>query len=75
MNVTEARAALKSRRLANKWSFDALYADIVRVLGDRAPSPATIRRFVKKETGAHETTTHVLVEYVEVVQRGQEVGA
>jgi hypothetical protein len=69
VNITEARSTLKARRLAQKWSFDALYADVVRVLGDRSPSPATLRRFVLKETSARDTTAHVIVEYLQSVQR------
>ncbi len=65
MTIAQARAALKARRLDKTWSFDALYADMVRVVGDeRAPSPPTIRRFVLKETEPEETTTHVIAEYL-----------
>lgn len=64
MTLAQARAALKARRLEKAWSFDALYADMVRVLGDRSPSAPTIRRFVVRETEPEETTTHVIKEYL-----------
>lgn len=72
MNITQARSALKSRRLDKAWSFDALYADMVRVLGERSPSAPTIRRFVLAETAPEETTTHVIKEYLEKVSGGDE---
>ena len=67
MTITQVRSALKTRRLAKAWSWDALYADMVRVLGDRAPSAPTIRRFALRETSPEETTAHVIGEYVDKV--------
>lgn len=67
--MTQARDALKRRRLNKAWSFDALYADMVRVLGhDRAPSAPTIRRFVTRETEPEDTTTHTIKAYLEHVE-------
>lgn len=68
MTIAEARSKLTKRRLDRKWSFDTLYADVVRVLGaDVAPSAPTLRRFVLKETAPEATTTHVIVEYLDRV--------
>lgn len=67
VTTAQARSSLGKRRLDQGWSFDTLYADMVRVVGHRAPSPPTIRRFIEKETEAFETTTYVIVEYLDKV--------
>jgi hypothetical protein len=71
VTITQARADLRARRLDQKWSFDALYADMVRVLGERSPTPATIRRFILNEVEPEETTAHVIKTYLETV-RGEQ---
>lgn len=68
MTINQTRTTLKAWRLQKAWSFDALYADMVRVLGERAPSAPTIRRFIEKETTPEQTTTHVIGEYLEKIE-------
>lgn len=68
ITLPQARQKLAQRRLDRKWSFDTLYADVVGKIGpDKAPSPPTLRRFVRDETQPDETTLHVIREYLDIV--------
>lgn len=66
MTETALRKALNAKRLEEGWGFDALYADVVRVVGAHlAPSAATLRRFISNERKTHEKHLHFIRKYVD----------
>jgi len=77
-HMTDAvlRKVLEARRLDEGWSFEALYADVVRVVGPyRAPSSATLRRFVEGHHLTRETAMHTIRKYVESLQAAEQKAA
>lgn len=76
MTDAAVRKALEAKRIDEGWGFDALYADVVRVVGPyRAPSTATLRRFVNNERITRETAVHAIRKYVESLQADTEKAA
>lgn len=64
------RKALNTKRLDEGWGFDALYADMVRVVGiTKAPSTATLRRFIDQSRTTRDTAIHFIEKYVAAVKR------
>jgi hypothetical protein len=72
MTENALRKALNDKRLNEAWGFDALYADMVRVVGvTKAPSTATLRRFVANTRATRDTARHFIQRYVVAISKAK----